>query len=30
MHVHWGLKWLAIPYNGKTQVLQGLLPDEPE
>jgi len=30
MQVHWALKWLAIPYDGKTQVLQGLLPDEPE
>ena len=29
MQVHWALKWLAIPYDGKTQVLQGLLPDEP-
>jgi len=30
MQVHWALKWLAIPYAGKTQVLQGLLPEEPE
>ena len=30
MQVHWALKWLAILYDGKAQVLQGLLPDEPE
>ena len=30
MQVHWALKWLAIPYDGQTQVLQGLLPDEPK
>jgi len=30
MQVHWALKWLAIPYEGQTQVLQGILPDAPE
>ena len=30
MQVHWALKWLAIPYQGQTQVLQGILPDEPD
>ena len=30
MQVHWALKWLAIPYKGQTQVLQGILPDEPD
>lgn len=30
MQVHWGLKWLAIPYGDRIQVLQGLPPDEPD
>ena len=30
MHVHWGQKWLSIPYEGQTQVLQGLTEDAPE
>jgi len=30
MHVHWGQKWLSIPYEGQTQVLHGLTEDAPE
>jgi hypothetical protein len=28
--VHWLQKWLAIPYEGKTQILQGLTEDLPD
>jgi len=30
MQVHWRLKWLAIPYEGRIHVLQGQLPDAPD
>lgn len=30
MHVHWQQKWLAIPYDSNTVVLQGLAPDFPK
>ncbi|CAO2192037.1 unnamed protein product [Urochloa humidicola] len=30
MKVHWKLKWMAIPYQGSTVILQGLLPAVPE
>jgi hypothetical protein len=30
MQVHWLQKWLAIPYHGSVQILQGLLPDAPD
>jgi hypothetical protein len=26
MQVHWKLKWMAIPYNGSTELLQGITP----
>ncbi|CAO1939527.1 unnamed protein product [Urochloa humidicola] len=30
MKVHWKLKWMSIPYEGGSVLLQGLLPDMPE
>jgi hypothetical protein len=30
MQVHWLQKWLAIPYEGRIQILQGLTEDFPE
>jgi hypothetical protein len=29
MQVHWKLKWMAIPYNGSTELLQGITPSWP-
>lgn len=29
MKVHWQQKWMAIPYQGTTAILQGLLPEFP-
>ena len=29
MHVHWKHKWLSIPYEGRSIVLQGELADSP-
>jgi hypothetical protein len=29
MKVHWGDKWMAIPYQGSTAVLQGMDPRLP-
>jgi hypothetical protein len=30
MQVDWRQKWLAVPYNGKTRVLQGLSSSSPQ
>lgn len=29
MQVHWKLKWMAIPYQGSTTLLQGIVPELP-
>jgi hypothetical protein len=30
MTVHWQQKWMQIPYQGQSMLLQGVLPDRPE
>jgi hypothetical protein len=30
MQVHWKSKWMAIPYNGSTAILQGITPSIPD
>ncbi|CAO2166027.1 unnamed protein product [Urochloa humidicola] len=30
MKIHWKQKWLAIPYQGSTALIQGISPDVPE
>lgn len=30
MKVHWKHMWMAIPYQGSTTILYGVLPDVPE